>query len=107
MNYYLIFKCIFIIYIEFLKGSKYFFSKLAYAVHKGVVKEDYEIHNWVPAGTQQYFTRDINERFIKNLPGKEKYFEFVGRKAPDKIRELYKGKIIHKIRSYGNSFIKI
>jgi len=82
-------------------------AKLAYAVHNGVVKEVYEIHNWVPAGTQQYFTRDVNERFIKNLPGKEKYFEFVGRKAPDKIRELYKGKIIDRIRSYGNSFVKI
>ena len=82
-------------------------AKLAYAVHNGVVKEVYEIHNWVPAGTQQYFTRDVNERFIKNLPGKEKYFEFVGRKASDKIRERYKGKIVNRIRSYGNSFVKI
>jgi hypothetical protein len=83
-----------------------FHKKLAYAVHHGVVKEVYEIHNWVPAGTQQYFTRDVNERFLKSLPSKEKYFEFVGRKAPDKIRERYKGKIVNRIRSYGNSFVK-
>ena len=82
-------------------------AKLAYAVHHGVVKEVYEIHNWVPAGTQQYFTREINEKFLKSLPSKEKYFEFVGRKAPDKIRERYKGKIVNRIRSYGNSFVKI
>ena len=76
-------------------------SRYAYATFKGVVKEVYEIHSWVPAGTQEYFTRTLNpER-------REVGWEFVGRKAPDELRELYIGKIIEKERSRGNAFVKV
>ena len=74
----------------------------AYATFKGVVKEVYEIHSWVPAGTQEYFTRNLTpERLAKAR------WEFVGRKAPEKIRSLYVGNIIERKRSYGDPFIKV
>ena len=60
------------------------------------------IHSWVPAGTQEYFTRELDpERLSKSK------WEFVGRKAPEEIRKLYVGKIIKKDRSYGSSFIPV
>jgi len=77
-------------------------SKYAYATYKGVVKEVYEIHSWVPAGTQEYFTRFLDEKRLETAR-----WEFVGRKAPKEVRELYIGKIIDKPRSYGSSFIKV
>ena len=77
-------------------------AKYAYATFKGVVKEVYEIHSWVPAGTQEYFTRNLDpERLAKAR------WEFVGKKAPDKLRELYIGKIIKRKRSYGDPFIRV
>lgn len=77
-------------------------AKFAYATFQGVVKEVYEIHSWVPAGTQQYFTRELTpERLAASR------WEFVGRKASNEIREIYIGKILDKPRSYGNPFIKV
>ena len=60
------------------------------------------MYEWVPAGTQQYFTRILNPERLAKCP-----FEFVGRKAPDELRDLYLGKIIKKERSYGNTFIPV
>ena len=77
-------------------------AKYAYATHKGVIKEIYQIYDWVPAGTQQYFTRKLNPERLAKCP-----FEFVGRKASNEIRDLYIGKIIKKERSYGNTFIPV
>ena len=77
-------------------------SKYAYTTHKGVVKEVYEIHSWVPAGTQEYFTREL-----ENIKNWEDRWEFVGRKAPDDIRKRYVGNIIERERSHGNSFIPV
>ena len=77
-------------------------SKYAYATHKGVVKEVYEIHSWVPAGTQEYFTREL-----EHIKGWQDRWEFVGRKAPDDIRKRYVGNIIEKKRSRGNSFMPV
>ena len=77
-------------------------SKYAYATIKGVVKEVYEIHSWVPAGTQEYFTRELDPERLSSCK-----WEFVGRKAPEEIRKLYVGKIIKKDRSYGSSFIPV
>ena len=77
-------------------------AKFAYATHKGVIKEIYEIYEWVPAGTQQYFTRILNPERLAKCP-----FEFVGRKAPKELRELYNGKIIERKRSYGDPFIRV
>jgi uncharacterized protein len=77
-------------------------SKYAYATFNDVVKEVYEIHSWVPAGTQEYFTRTLSTARLKFAR-----WEFVGRKAPDEIRKLYNGRIIEKPRSYGDPFIKV
>ena len=77
-------------------------GEYAYATFKGVVKEVYEIHSWVPAGTQEYFTRRLDPARLEKAR-----WEFVGRKAPDKLRELYIGKIIERKRSYGHPFIKV
>ena len=77
-------------------------AKYAYATFKGVVKEVYEIHTWVPAGTQEYFTRTLDPDRIKKTR-----WEFVGRKAPKELRELYNGKIIERKRSYGDPFIRV
>ncbi len=82
--------------VSIAKGAKY-----AYATNHGVVKEIYEIYDWVPAGTQQYFTRVLDSDKVKNR------YEFIGKIAPAHIREKYKGKLIKKKRSYGNAFIKI
>lgn len=74
----------------------------AYATFHGVVKEVYEIHSWVPAGTQEYFTRKLNPERLERAR-----WEFVGRKAQKEIRDLYVGKILDKPRSYGNPFMKV
>ena len=77
-------------------------AKYAYATFNGVVKEVYEIHSWVPAGTQEYFTRSLDLERLKTAK-----WEFVGRKAPNELRELYIGKIIERKRSFGDPFIKV
>jgi hypothetical protein len=75
--------------------------KFAYATCNGIVKEVYEIHSWVKAGTQQYFTRNFDESDIS------KRWEFIGRIANEEVRNLYNGKLIDKERSYGTPFIKV
>ena len=77
-------------------------AKYAYATFKGVVKEIYEIHSWVPAGTQEYFIRNLDPEILAKAR-----WEFVGKKAPDELRELYIGKIIKRKRSYGDPFIRV
>ena len=77
-------------------------SKYAYATYKGVVKDIYEIHSWVPAGTQEYFTRTLDKKRLAT-----NRWEFVGRRAPEELRELYIGKIIEKKRYFGSSFIRV
>jgi len=76
-------------------------SKYAYAICDGIVKEAYEIHSWVPAGTQQYFTREDAPEFVKDR------WEFVGKKASDNIRQLYVGKLLERQRSHGNPFVRV
>ena len=75
--------------------------KFAYATYRGIIKEVYKIFTWVPAGTQEYFTRVLNPEAVS------KRWEFVGKKADDSIRELYVGKIINKPRSYSNPYVKV
>jgi len=75
--------------------------KYAYATYGGLIKEVYEIHSWVEAGTQQYFTRFFENRDIS------KRWEFVGKKASLDIREKYIGKVIKKERSFGSPFVKV
>lgn len=76
--------------------------RFAYATFNGVVKEVYQIHSWVPAGTQQYFTRTLDPERLKNAR-----WEFVGKKAPDKVRQLYLGKVLARKRSYGDPFVLV
>jgi hypothetical protein len=75
--------------------------KYAYATYGGIIKEVYEIRNWMKAGEQQYFTRSFEESHIKNR------WEFVGRKAHQNLREKYIGKLIDKDRTYGTPFVKV
>ena len=77
-------------------------SKYAYATFKGVVKAVYEIHSWVPAGTQEYFTRTLDPVRLEKAN-----WEFVGRKVSKELSDQYIGKIIEKKRSYGDPFIKV
>ena len=76
----------------------------AFASYNGIIKEVYEVFDWVPAGTQQYFTRFTREYDPEKLKDK---FEFVG-KIANELSRLYKGKLIPKgMRSYGSSFLKL
>lgn len=75
--------------------------KYAYATYGGLIKEVYEIYSWVPAGTQQYFTRSFEDSGLKQR------WEFIGKKAPQFIREKYIGKVIKKERSFGSPFTKV
>jgi len=75
--------------------------KYAYATYGGLIKEVYEIHGWVKAGTQQYFERTFEDIDISNR------WEFIGKKAPDEVREKYIGKILKKERSFGSPFVYV
>ena len=61
-----------------------------------------EIHEWVPAGTQQYFSRTLDPERLKNHR-----WEFVGRKAGEDVRKKYVGRVLDFERSFGNSFVKM
>ena len=76
--------------------------KYAFAFHKKVVKEVYEIYDWVPAGTHQYFTRDLSPKRLET-----NRWEFIGKKAPDEIRLKYINKKVIRGRSWGDSFVKM
>jgi len=77
--------------------------KYAYATYNGIVKEVYEIRQWLPAGTQQYFyrRRQLGDESLKNR------FEFLGVLAQEEIRNRYKGKLIDLARSYGTPFQRV
>ncbi len=85
--------------ISIAKNSKN--PKYAFAAYNGIIKEVYEVFDWVPAGTQQYFTREFNSDQLKDK------YEFVGKISND-LSNLYTGKLIPKgMRSYGDAFLKI
>ena len=75
--------------------------KYAYATYGGLIKEVYEIHGWVPAGTQEYFEREFTDKDIANR------WEFIGKKASQEVRDLYIGKILEKDRSFGSPFVYV
>ena len=76
--------------------------KYAFAFHKKVVKDVYEISHWVPAGTHQYFTRGLCRKRLET-----NRWEFIGKKAPDEIRLKYIDKKVTRDRSYGDPFVKM
>lgn len=73
----------------------------AYATYGGLVKEVYQIHSWIEAGTQMYFSRSLE---FENLSER---WEFIGKPAAEHIRSLYVGKVIDKERSHGHPFVKV
>ena len=77
-------------------------AKFAYATFNGVVKDVYVIHSWVPAGTQEYFSRTLDPERLKKAR-----WEFVGKKAPKEILHKYVGKIIERKRSFGDPFVLV
>lgn len=75
--------------------------RYAFAVHKKVVKEVYEIEKWVKAGTQPYKTRSLTPENMANR------WEFVGHVAPDSVRDLYVGKEIERPKGWGRPVVKV
>jgi uncharacterized protein len=75
--------------------------KFAYATYGGLIKEVYQIHGWVPAGTQQYFEREFTDQDVAGR------WEFIGKKANQEVREAYLGKILEKDRSWGSPFVYV
>lgn len=58
-------------------------AQYAFAVAGGIIREVYEIHSWHPAATTPYSTRPLNDVYCKGR------WEFLGKPAPEKIREKY------------------
>src|ERR1043165_406780 len=56
-------------------------AQYAFSVYRGVVREVYEIHEWLPSGSTEHSFGADGYRS-----------EFVGKVAPDKIRDKYVGK---------------
>ncbi len=57
----------------------------AFAVYRCIVKEVYKVHQWYPAGTTPYKTRDV---------GVVDRWEFEGEVATEEIRRKYVGKTV-------------
>ena len=57
-------------------------ARYAFAIFEGIVREVYEIRQWLPAGSTLY-TRPAA---TVEVPGR---WEFVGRLAPDRLRRKY------------------
>ena len=78
--------------IESVEGTDYCLS-----VYKGEVVEVYKIDEWLPAGTIPMKTRTIlPERTVGRV-------EFIGKIAPDEIRNKYIGKSVAKLFKYGEA----
>ena len=73
----------------------------ALAVHDGIVLEVYKIEEWYPAFST-FTTRPGYELLQPEENPKEKFYEFIGRVAEDKIRRKYKGKSIKGMFKVGN-----
>src|SRR5882762_9189208 len=58
-------------------------AKYVFAVYRGVIIEVYEADSWLPAGTTQYRWRQFTHAHLQGR------YEFVGKVAPDEIREKY------------------
>ena len=70
-------------------------AKYAFAVYQGEIKEVYEIERWIPASAQTREYWDGRESSQgKEYPPEvhEGRSEFIGRLAPEHIRQKYKGR---------------
>jgi hypothetical protein len=63
-------------------GPKRERARYAFAVFEGIVREVYEITNWLPAGST------FNSRNPRGVRAKDRW-EFVGRLAPERVRQRY------------------
>ncbi len=61
-------------------------ASYAFAVFEGLVREVYEIHDWYPAGTTKYETREVRQA--------EDRQEFEGRVVPEEVRRRYVGRSV-------------
>jgi hypothetical protein len=70
--------------------------RYALAIYEGLVKEVYEIGHWQPALTTPYTTRKLDRA------GAAGRWEFVGKRAPEAVRQLYLGKSVAAHFRQGN-----
>jgi hypothetical protein len=70
-------------------------AKYAFAVFEGIVREVYEITEWLPAGST---FRSRDPRGVRS----PKRWEFVGRTAPDSLRRRYVNKDVSSYFKRGN-----
>jgi hypothetical protein len=63
-------------------------AKLAFAVNAGVIREEYEIEKWHPAGSTAYATRKFEDSDIRGR------WEFTGQVASPELREKYVGESV-------------
>lgn len=78
--------------IDSVEGTEYCLS-----VFKGEVVEVYKIDEWFPAGTIPMKTRNI---IPEHTVGR---VEFVGKVAPDEVRNKYLGKSVARLFKYGEA----
>lgn len=70
-------------------------AKYAFAVYQGEIKEVYEVEHWIPASakTRAYWDERESEQGREYPPEiHEGRSEFIGRLAPEAIRQKYKGR---------------
>ena len=58
----------------------------AFAVYQSVIREVYEIEQWLPAGSTTYQRRHFTPKHLQNR------YEFLGKVAPKAVREQYVGR---------------
>ena len=63
-------------------------ARIALAVHLGIVREVYEIHDWHPGDSTPYTTRTLDD------PRRFERWEFSGSVAAAPLREKYVGKSV-------------
>ena len=68
-------------------------AKFGLSVFRGIVREVYRIHRWLPAGTLQYRTRDS-----KAFKGSGRW-EFEGSRAEADVRDRYLGKSVRRYQA--------
>lgn len=78
--------------LKSLVGTEYCLS-----VYKGIVVEVYQIDKWNPAGTTPMKTRNI---IPEHTDGR---VEFIGKVAPDEIRDKYIGRSVAKLYKPGEA----
>jgi hypothetical protein len=72
-------------------------AKYAFAVFNGVIREAYEIAQWLPAGST------LSTRDPRGFPAEGRW-EFVGRLAPEKVRKRYVDRYVgHTFRQGGQN----